>query len=606
MNTSSINRFITDYLICLKERTTKERVGFDWVIYNLGIAKNWTPLRLPFFRSFESKNFKFKTEAEFGIDLAFLNANKNELIIFVLKDEKLNNANWTKNNFDEDIRKASGISIDFKKEDVKEIKIILCYNQDEDSTGIKLFDSLITRLQLNNSPIVYERWNLTKLVDEVRRHLLTSELLPQDLSGILSYICSQFQDFELGTNAWNNQLIPNWKNFLDRMLTENPDKRKLRLVPVVLLIIKATIKDESKSNNPSWIDILEWALLKLWKIYLGLADDNLKEIVWSIWMSFYVVELETFLDSNKDIFLTEHGFNSKKHSSGYIVPIADSYIAFWYAARIGIYSLSTQEFLLRSNYEDKTERIDKLLRLISEWMKTSIKVNPAILRPLIDLNHIELFLIWLALYQGNETDEILNWLVEMENRLITRRISNFQLPFIEGRNNLELLTEYAATQKKPFGYVDDSSYLLLMILELSFILPEEKREKIIRNYYKHIVEGIGDDGSKITDSPEIELQSWEPSDLWHKNVFEQNIMDGVAISTGNFKNIIDENGNTDLADKIKSFIQESITKFPNKINFEIPQAAYILACVKNKSPLPPFFWRNIVFPNYYKQSDEEN
>lgn len=154
-------------------------------------------------------------------------------------------------------------------------------------------------------------------------------------------------------------------------------------------------------------------MVKLWNIYLNLPNVNLKGIVWSIWMSFYIAELETFLNTNKDIFLTEHGFNSKKNSFGYIVPIADSYIAYWYIARIGIYSLATQDFLLNSKFEDKNERIDKLLELIYNWVKTCIRANPAVLRPLVDINHIELFLIWLALYQHNDTNEINRWLLEM-------------------------------------------------------------------------------------------------------------------------------------------------------------------------------------------------
>lgn len=176
-----------------------------------------------------------------------------------------------------------------------------------------------------------------------------------------------------------------------------------------------------------------------------------------------------------------------------------------------------------------------------------------------------------------------------ENRLIARRISNFQLPFIEGRNNYELLAEYSATQIKPYGYVDDASYLLLMIFELAFVLPNEKRDKILTNYYKHIVEGIGDDGSKISDGPEIDLQSWEPSEDWHKDVFKQQISNGVSISTGNFKNITNEDENASLSDKIYIFIKESLSKFPNKINFDIPRAAYILACVKNESSFTIFF-----------------
>lgn len=598
----NIKRFIADYLICLKERTTKVKSGIDWVIYGLGIAKNWTPIRLPFFRSSEASEFKFKTEAEFGIDLAFINKNGKELIIFVLKDEELNNRNWTKNNFDEDIRKASLVSINYDSFDIKNIRIILCYNRDEDANGIKLYDNLVKQLLLNNSKIIYEKWNLTKLVDEVVEHLLTSDLLPQDLSGILSYICAQFQDLKFGSNPWNNQLVPQWKTFIDRIITENPSEKNLRLIPIVLLIIKSTSKVDM-GGTPSWIDIVEWVMIKIWSMYPKLTK-NLKKIIWSIWINFYIIELETFLNSNKEIYLTEHGINSKKSVSGYLIPISDSYIAFWYIGRIGIYSLATQDLLMKTKYKDNKERIDNLLMLIHNWIKTCIEVNPAVLRPLIDLNHIELFLMWMALYQGNDKNKIFEWLLEMEKRLIARRSPNFQMPFIEGRNNFELVAEYAATQKKPQGYVDDASYLLLMILELSFILPDEERDKVINNYYKHLILGLGDDESKISDDSEIDLQSWQPSKEWSKMVFEKEINDGTSISTGNFKNLDDTN--LTLTERIKKFIDKSTQEFSNNINWEIPQAAYILACIKNKSPLPPIFWRNVIFPDLYKEQKQAN
>jgi len=47
--------FLTFYLRSLAERTPtreeKYQVGFDWVIYNLAIAQDLIPHRLPFFRT---------------------------------------------------------------------------------------------------------------------------------------------------------------------------------------------------------------------------------------------------------------------------------------------------------------------------------------------------------------------------------------------------------------------------------------------------------------------------------------------------------------------------------------------------------------------------
>lgn len=53
--------FIQNYIMSLKERTRNQRegvvLGFDWVIYNLALSKNWIPIDLPFLRSIEQKDF---------------------------------------------------------------------------------------------------------------------------------------------------------------------------------------------------------------------------------------------------------------------------------------------------------------------------------------------------------------------------------------------------------------------------------------------------------------------------------------------------------------------------------------------------------------------
>ena len=195
--------FLTHYLMSLAERTRREKkglkVGFDWVIYNLGLAKNWMPVRLPF-----SHSGKTKTEPEFGIDISFLSANSSELFIFVLKDEVLNKTNWLKHNFDSDLRLAIYPDLSSKQfARVKKVVVILAYNKGEDNTGVEIFDRFVAGAQArlkNRITLSFARWNLAKIVEEVSADLLAPALLPQELSGILNYICMQVSDFTFGSN----------------------------------------------------------------------------------------------------------------------------------------------------------------------------------------------------------------------------------------------------------------------------------------------------------------------------------------------------------------------------------------------------------------------
>ena len=345
--------FLSNYLTSLLERTRKEKnglkVGFDWVIYNLAVAKNWNPVRLSFFRSPPPETPKPKSEAERGIDFAFLRENSEELIIFVLKDEALTNRNWNQHSFDADLRMASTVDLQrMGLDSIEKVSIILAYNKDEDGTGIQLFEQ--TTNSLGNTrgdgiELTFERWNLTKLTDEVEDNLLTPDLIPQHLSSALQYICLQVGDFDFGSVEWKNQLVPQWKYFLGKVLEHPIDERRLRLVPVSLMIINEYRKN-TPNSYPGWIDLIEWAVLALWNVYCDLQTEDLKSIVSDVWINFYVEELEQYFTEIQDALTTEHGLTGRGNPSGRLGAILDAYIAYWHLGRLGILNctlIDTQE-----------------------------------------------------------------------------------------------------------------------------------------------------------------------------------------------------------------------------------------------------------------------
>lgn len=396
MGNNSLNIFLTNYIMSLAERTRIEKndikIGFDWIIYNLALINDWIPIRLPFFRQPELLAGKTKTEAEFGIDLCFLLPNKEELYIFVLKDEELNNQNWIKHNFDTDLRKA--ITPDLSSVDqstLKTVKIILAYNKDEDNAGIELFNRFVASAPSkigDEISLSLERWNITRIFEEVKSNLISPDLLPQHLSGLLNYICSQVSDFHFGSIEWEQQLIPNWKSFIKTLLRDPIDERKLRLVPVSLFILYKYKKD-SPDSYPGWIDLIEWALLSLWECYRSINNRKLKEIVIQIWLQLYIAELEKYFIEISPVLITEHGLHSKKRAMG-LVPINDAYIAYWHLGRLGILTLSPQDF--RVENDEGKKMIANWVRRSVDWLIKCLRANPSTMRPLIDLNHIELFL----------------------------------------------------------------------------------------------------------------------------------------------------------------------------------------------------------------------
>ena len=588
--------FLSNYLTSLLERTRKEKnglkIGFDWVIYNLAVAKNWTPVRLPFFRSPSPETPKTKSEAEFGIDFAFLYEKGEELVIFVLKDEALTNRNWNQHSFDSDLRMA--FTVDLQRMglgSIEKVSIILAYNKDEDGTGIQLFEQ--TTNSLGNTrgdgiELTFERWNLTKLTEEVKDNLLTPDLIPQHLSSALQYICLQVGDFDFGSIEWENQLVPQWKYFLNKVLECPIDERKLRLVPVSLMVINEYRKS-TPNSYPGWIDLIEWAVLALWNVYCDLQEESLKSIVSDIWIKFYVEELEQYFAEIQDELTTEHGLTGRGNPSGRLGAILDAYIAYWHLGRLGI---------LNCIFIDAQEQQNrKVLCRNAKWLVRCLQSNPGALRPLLDIHHIELFLMWRILWQSGCQDEIYNWLGSLENRLLTRRARISGIPFIEARSRMDLVAEFVVTSKRPTEFVDGSSYLLLMVLELCFSLKESQRDELLERYFTRIVKGI--------DENPIVLLGWAPPDDWDKRILYEGVVDGTAIPTANL--ISDPSDEWSLAKKIRNFVGQCRKKFPSKEVFEVPQAVLILACIKHRSPLPPEFWRAIVFdPNEEAELREDS
>jgi len=590
----SLNTFLTEYIISLSERTRQEKtgikLGFDQLIYSLALANDWQPIRIPFFRQDEYGTTTTKTEAEFGTDLAFQDPSKTELYIFVLKDEALTNSNWTASNFDKDIRMAAAPDLQIAGlESIKTVKVILAYNKDEDKNGVELFDRLVGTLGTvikDEISITFERWNLSKIVEETKNHLLSPELLPLHLSRQFREICTEVHNYNYGTTDWEEKVVYNWRKFLGSLLEPPFDIKKLNLIPVTLFVLR-NFRKETPDSYPGWIDLIEWAILAIWNHYQGLsssrADERLKQTIEIITVKLYITELNRYLHHISPVMTTEHGFGTTAGSR--LTAINDSYLIYWHTSRLGILAIGCCDFNL--------EEAEGIINPLSSLVIACLSANPAIFRPLIDLHHIDLFLIWFLLMRSGQQEQIYRWLSEVESRLTIRRArKGLTVPFIESRNRIDLVAEYLATSNRPPEYTDSSSYLILMLMELCFYLDEGNRDELLERYYRRVVKGIGDDGKEMANSP-LDLMSWVPPQDWGNRILRESVYDGVGITTHNFSNLGENK--PPLKDRIQDFIREVRKLYPWDLPKSIPPSIAILACLKYGSPLPPEYWREILF-----------
>lgn len=570
------------------------KIGFDWVMYNLAIARDWIPMRLPFIRQSEGGVAKTKPEAEYGIDMSFLLPGKDTLVILVLKDETLTYSNWTGHNFDSDIRMAAFPDLSrLEFEQVKLVQVILAYNKDEDEAGVQAYTNLVKGLGSKLAQDItreFHRWNLTKITELVEEHLMTSDLLPQNLSGLLHYICSQIADFEYESSAWADQLAPNWKHFLEVALSEPLDERKVRLVPVALFILHRFRKN-SRSAEAGWISLIETAMLMFWKRRAAIQKPQLKRLVERLWVSLYLHQLEQYFIRNQAILTVDHGFQHGGTPAFALSAIADAHIAFWHIGRLGILTLGSIEVLDHTKQQDL---ITQIIKRSVDLLVECLHKNPATHRPLIDLHHIELFLVWYVLEISGRQEECYSWLTELEGRLLVRRMGHAHLPFIESRSKMDLVAEYAATNVRPPDYSDNSSYLLLMILELCFSLPSQYRVELINRYVRRLVRRIGDDGRQMGGAQRLDLIGWAPPANWIERIFEETVTDGTAITIRALD--ADNLSEADCVNAVQEHVTRSREKFPFQIPDDVPMAALILACIRHRCPLPSEMWRSTIFP----------
>ena len=144
----------------------------------------------------------------------------------------------------------------------------------------------------------------------------------------------------------------------------------------------------------------------------------------------------------------------------------------------------------------------------------------------------------------------------------------------------------------PAEFTDDSSYLLLMILELCFSLEENQRNDLLATYFRQIVNGIDSEG-QFFDEKEIDLLGWIPPKDWAERILRTSVTDGTAVQTCNFEMF--PNDERSLANKIHSFVVDCREQYPSIPEYDVPESVLILGCIKHKSPLPSDFWRNIIF-----------
>ncbi len=603
MNDDLRTAFLTYYLQSLKERTRLEKGiiknGLDWVAYSLGIANGFRPIRLPFFRNSGAELPKAKNEIEYGIDESFVVEGDKKLVIFVLKDERLTNGTWTNNDFEGDLRRAIAPDLsDPLLKDITTVEVVLIYNKDEDAGGVALFDRFVQNAPSKIRDVItlsITRWNLSRLVEQVSERLMNPNLLPSKYFSLFSYICAQFADFRHGSDQWENQLIPNWRAFLREVLAERSGERAVLMLPVALLILRELGK-ENPSSETGLIDLTEWAVLEAWSSALESGEPLALAAAHRLYGEFYLLQLERFYRAHGHVISKVHVLDQGGGGSFGVAQAANAIKALWHTARVGLLAFGYFQVLARRTTEEKAEHAKQAF----EWAHLMIgllNASPAADRPILDINHIELFLIWRTLQQVGKKADAGKWLANLEKNLFLRRIGQDHLIFVHTGLNLEPVWEYLASGEAPPEFDDTSSTLVVMLMMLCQTMAVPERDALLMLFWNELVLAHDGEGRPLKGKTPLHLMAWQPPKDWSKKILRESVgQEGECIVLNLFEIGSEPTTGAEIAEALERFVREVRAKRETALPEEIPASLVALACLKHQNPLPMEFWCSLIYP----------
>jgi hypothetical protein len=596
MNPELQTNFLTNYIRSLSEESRTEmrgdRYGFDRVIHELALADELIPVRLSFYRQGDDEISSPKKEAEHGVDQSFITRDGKQLFVFVLKDEVLSYRNWIEEKFESDLRRARDQDLTVPElVRVEDVCIVLGYNKDENEEGVESFDKFVkaspTKIG-DKATLRFERWNLTTITEKVRQKLLAPSLLPENFFRRFTYLCWQVGDFAHGSPQWREVLIPDWREFLSSVLKSPVSERNIRLISVALIVLRSHGKQRGDGTpEPSfetgWLELVEWAVLSVWDVARKSDDKGVQQAAMEIWLNFYLVELENFYTKNIDFLATEH---SLEIGGMALQEAASAYLAYWHLGRLGVFAMAVNEFSIIKADQSKAV-VNELQPRIIEWIIRLLNANPSCQRPLLDIHHIEIFLVWRALMTCGRVNDVLGWFQTLFERLLFRRLGKAGCRVIDSGNSWESLFEYLATGEEPHGGFGKSSYLLLMILELLIGTPNQQGEELAVVIHHQLIQGKNEGGPKLPFKEQLELMGWVPPNNWGERILREGVTDGICMPV----HFTGGEGDLALPRTLKKFIDRSRQEYPFNWPLGAPPSALVLACIKHISPLPSEFWR---------------
>jgi hypothetical protein len=163
----------------------------------------------------------------------------------------------------------------------------------------------------------------------------------------------------------------------------------------------------------------------------------------AVWLKLYLPALEVYYKTHGTALATEHSLAVSDYG-GFAEPVS-VHLAYWHMARLGILGLILIELYSMSGDDIRTT-IQQGFQRTLDTLIGLVNANPATRRPLLDIHHIQLFLLWRMLRFARRADEALAIFQDIHQRVLYRRLGQGGQRLIDQSNSWPNLLEFIATR----------------------------------------------------------------------------------------------------------------------------------------------------------------
>lgn len=460
--------------------------------------------------------------------------------------------------------------------------IVIVHNGTVRGNASRLLDGTLKRVQKLNPNARYDRWGIEKLTELFSDNLFGPYLLSND------DVRKRFNRVLINLDSVQ-EVSADFREIINLVLFREEWNQKSNRVTKIwkrkfesLKIIGFIIYRESVSNNN-----------------LGIAEKHLRQMVLDFWYWILKNQLESRKAVMKyfdDLFsihyhiITEYVkrvLEIAMKQDGLHYPNGGQY------EQVG-YTLRTHDFMSILVYAfNMVPESDPNYSKIPNLLENVLDKNSVSRRPLLDIHSLPIFDVFFFFLRHNKEDFAVQHIETVFAYIQFAKTNSNRLP--DASNNPMNLVKLFATGEKPIYYIDETSLLLGMLLELTVLVEKENLFNLIRDFvFEHDIEvahfvphhGIESESKELIDDTENDLE---------EQLFSKSVQDGYQLSI-ELKN---KNETPKSFDEFKADLIECKNEF--RYEYRTDKVGYLflrdLAHFHYKTPYFPDRWRRFLTDN---------